>query len=222
MANTYQKLISLVLLFLLCVTSAVAQTQVLENQVRPPAVAAPAFRMIFPDGTIRYVVLGPGLAVNSSTVPYQIEATVTAPQPSLSIQTFGLTSSGNNTWTWSVPNVQGTGLFVLSRNGLVQRPGLDYNVSGNSVVFTSIQGSDPADVITGVFAVSSGSQAAVNVERPVVAMGDVGGPDRSKVGTVVGPRQYDNRASIWNPGALDASARSTPEGLAAAVQSARR
>lgn len=153
------------------------QTVLPEGQTKPqdaPAHIAPLIRILMPDGSMRYVSLGTGIVLNTGTTPWRIDVPALAAAP-ISLVTLRLnpitTPQFNHGWNWTQTGITGTGLFLLTRNGLAMLPTLDYIVQGNNtVVFTAAvdpktgQKSDPTDIVMGIFAALGTPSASLERE----------------------------------------------------------
>jgi len=119
---------------------AMAQTKTEPEQTRFPPSPGPAIQVVFQDGTLRMVMLGPSITLLNQSGVYTLNSQAAA----ASVVAQKLTAEPDGL-SWRVPvpyaNPQ------VYRNGLRMLSGLDYVIEGGNIVRPTIpQGTRPSDV----------------------------------------------------------------------------
>lgn len=122
-------------------------TMPVETQIAaPPGLTAASVKILFPDGSSKFVVLGAGLMLDTSVSPAVLMAVPQTPVNKLKHERLVQNVDG----TWQLTSTP-SGSVVITRNGFVMLLGLDYSINGQKIAFTPAQGSDSTDVITALY-----------------------------------------------------------------------
>jgi hypothetical protein len=116
----------------------VAQTDLTTAQLRPASPSStPTIQFYLPGAGFVLVTLGTSLALNTSVSPPMLSA-VAPPLPNfVDAETPGGTPNGTLV-TFTLANSPAGSSLHLYRNGLRQRSGLDYTISGSSITFLAV------------------------------------------------------------------------------------
>lgn len=147
MKKTFAILLVVVAAIVLSPTSTgQAWSRILWTQIIWPTVASDRVVVLASDG-LHFATVGANLAVDKSQSTWAINAASGGGQ-SLPIKISALSRNADGTWQIpTAPQAQP----IITRNGLVMLPAIDYTISGQVVTFTAAQGSLATDIVGALY-----------------------------------------------------------------------
>jgi hypothetical protein len=139
--------VGLWLVLALSIGGLMAQTQVKDAQVAPPPTQFTAIQVVTPQGKV-LVQPHASIQIDLLAVPPVIRAVIPPPVPG-PVETadrFIVPEAGQTVFPLSASPVSGT-LVKVFKNGILQWPDVDYEVSGQTVTILPLQGTAPSDKI---------------------------------------------------------------------------
>lgn len=142
--------VTIALLFAFALMAQAQSTKVTTAQIAPkPATLTNAVQVFVPTVGFTLAVLDPAgsVVIDTSQNPPVIKAVVPVIQLPAWVYNETITLAAKPSASLTLINVLVSGTQLVYRNGVKQSPGVDYNVSGNTITFLPASAPTEGDVI---------------------------------------------------------------------------
>lgn len=136
-------------LLLVCSAFLLAQTSVNVGQVAGAPTTAGNIFVVLPDGRLAQADLGPNLTIDLTGTKPVLKVVIPPPAQTINfVDDETLTASSTNPLVYPLAKAPIPGTLKVYRNGMRQRPGVDYTASSQSITFVSYYATDPGALVS--------------------------------------------------------------------------